>query len=475
MNRVPPSTVADLFEHSRATIRCSDGQKGVELSAGEVFERGLRRAASFRAAGANPGDRIAVQMTNTALYLEMLAACAVGGFVLMSVNTRFSPDLATSLIERSGARWLVRSVQDLPAASEVTLEHVASSDDRFVIFTTSGTTSAPKLVVHRQRSVALHASDVARQFRYTDDSTLLIALPLCGTFGLTVLMGGLAGDSRILLCDFDALTVANLVEHHQVTSMHATDDMFHRMLGCGHDLSSLECAGYARFNTSLDRIVDDAENAGVDLLGLYGMSEVQALFAMRDPALPKAQRWKPGGELTSEAADYRVVDSELQLKGPSLFEGYLADGGDVIDQQLTAGNFDDGWFRTGDLAVAEDDRGFRYETRIGDSMRLGGFLVAPAEIETTLQELDAIDQAQVVAVDLPQGARPVAFVIAQPGMTVDEAAAIDHCRVRLATFKAPIHVVTVDEFPVTDGPNGIKIQRTKLRDQAIALIASQRS
>lgn len=465
-------TVAALFDQSQSSIIVTSPSGEETTDAATLAAVGRELAASFAADGVDAGDRIALQMTNVQLYAEMLACCALGRFVAMSVNTRFSAELSKTLIARSGAVRVVRGRDDLPPAADADAEIGSPGPgDRFVIKTTSGTTSAPKLVVHPQRSIAEHACDVAQIDQLDSDSVVLVSLPLCGTFGLTVFMAALAAHATIVLTDFDATHTASVIERHKVSVSHATDDMFHRMLQTDHDLSSLTWSGYARFNSSLDSVVDHAQARGVPLSGLYGMSEVQALFVMRDPALPQQQRWLPGGALISDRALCRVVDGELQVRGPSLFEGYLADGGAELDAKLTAEHFDDGWFRTGDLAQAETPRSFRYVSRMGDTLRLGGFLVAPAEIETTLVELPEIAEAQVVAVDLERGARPVAFVITAAGMAIDEQAAIRHCQARLAKFKSPVRVVSVDSFPVTDGPNGVKVQRTKLRDRAAALLA----
>ena len=163
----------------------------------------------------------------------------------------------------------------------------------------------------------------------------------------------------------------------------------------------------------------------------------------------------------------------MQLRGPSLFEGYLADGGAEIDRELTDRHFDGPWFRTGDIAREDGPKSFEYITRMGDVMRLGGFLVAPTEVESVLLDHPSIDQAQVVAVGLEQGARPVAFVILAEGVDeVDEASVIDHCQATLARFKCPVRVLAIDAFPVTDGPNGVKIQRAELRAQALATLTS---
>ncbi|MEL0193576.1 MAG: hypothetical protein VW962_00640, partial [Acidimicrobiaceae bacterium] len=79
--------------------------------------------------------------------------------------------------------------------------------------------------------------------------------------------------------------------------------------------------------------------------------------------------------------------------------------------------------------------------------------------------------AQVVAVGLETGSRPVAFVIPEEGATISEDEVIEHCRSRLARYKVPVRVVSLDEFPITDGPNGVKIRLTELRDRATELLS----
>ena len=155
-----------------------------------------------------------------------------------------------------------------------------------------------------------------------------------------------------------------------------------------------------------------------------------------------------------------------------MFAGYLAEGGEHIDAALTTANHEDGWFRTGDLAEPEGERSFEYIARIGDVLRLGGFLVGPAEIEAVLMDDPHVAAAQVVAVDMPTGARPVGFVVlsSQTPEGFDQTAAIERCRVRLARYKVPVRVLVVDEFPTTPGPNGTKIQKNRLRELAMVAL-----
>jgi fatty-acyl-CoA synthase len=336
------------------------------------------------------------------------------------------------------------------------------------VFTTSGTTSKPKLVMHRQGSIVDHAHDAAAGFGLASGDVVAAVMPFGGTFGLASLTAALAASCRIVVTNFDQRRTGDLISAERVTCVNGSDDMFHRLLEQGADLSSVRLAGYGRFNTSLDGIVERAEAAGATLTGLYGMSEVQALFSLRDATGDAGQRARAGGTLVAPEAAYRIVDGELQLRGPSLFAGYLQEGGAAIDDELTGRHFDDGWFRTGDLAVAETDRSFEYVSRIGDVLRLGGFLVSPAEIETALLDVAGVDAAQVVSVDRPGGARPVAFVISPNG--VDEADAIEHCRRRLARYKVPVRVIAIEEFPTTPSANGTKIQKVKLRALAEAAL-----
>ena len=126
----------------------------------------------------------------------------------------------------------------------------------------------------------------------------------------------------------------------------------------------------------------------------------------------------------------------------------------------------DGFVRSGDLGYLTGDGGFVYLARMGDAMRLGGFLVSPAEIEGHLNEHPAVSGAQVVGVDTERGTRPVAFVTLAAEGGFDEAALRDHCGRSLARFKVPARIFAVDEFPTTRSANGTKIRRAELRRMA---------
>lgn len=161
--------------------------------------------------------------------------------------------------------------------------------------------------------------------------------------------------------------------------------------------------------------------------------------------------------------DRPVTYGELEFTGPSRMVGYFGD-----ETATRAALTPDGYFRSGDLGYTTADGRFVFLARMGDALRLGGFLVSPAEVEAVLAEHPSVAAAQVVGARTAAGLRPVGFVILAPGAAFDEAALIAHCADRMAKFKVPVRVQPIDAFPVTPGANATKIQKHKLRELAEA-------
>lgn len=353
-----------------------------------------------------------------------------------------------------------------------------------MVFTTSGTTRAPKLVVHAQRGIAAHGRDVAAAFGLDRPSSVVqLLVPFAGAFGFAEMLGAVAaGCPMVVPPAFDAAECAHLARTHKVTNMVGTDDMLDRMLanaGEARPFPDLRFFGHANFNPALVDLPERAAARGVMLRGLFGMSETLALFAMQPEDADLARRRLAGGLPVSPRGRARVRDvasgalappgvhGEIELKGPSLMAGYLDD-----EAATRAVLTEDGFLRTGDLGYATDDGGFIHLGRMGDVLRLGGYLVNPLEIEATILENPSLGACQVVEAPAEGGVRPVAFVIPAQGAAVDEQAIIAHCRQRLAAFKAPVRVVAVAAFPTIEGPNGVKVKRDELRRMAQAAVGS---
>lgn len=486
-----------------------------------------RLARSLRELGVGAGDRVALWLPNIPAWLALFFACARLGAIAVSVNTRFRSHEVADIVCRSRAKLLClwpgfRQVDfagvlaGCDPAALATLEAVIAyaedgalpaklagkrvfdyrrlidgapleQDDArpeagCVMFTTSGTTRAPKFVLHDQRTVIRHAHDVAAGFGYgSAEARILVTAPLCGVFGFCNAMAAIAAARPLLMYPgFDAAEAARAVQRHAVTHANATDEMIEQMLAAApgeQPFPSARFFGYAAFSPALADLPARAQARGLTLVGLYGMSEVQALLARQSETAPLAERSLAGGWPVAAEARVRARDpdsgevlahgtaGELEFLVPSCMVGYFED-----EAANRAATTEDGWFRSGDLGYTSADGSFVFVARLGDALRLSGFLVSPAEIEDVLQQHASVRAAQVVGAETAAGMKPVAFVIVKEGAAFDEPALIAHCRARIAKFKVPLRVCALDAFPVTPGANATKIQKAKLRELARELV-----
>ena len=463
-----------------------------------------RAKAWLAAQGIGRGDRVAVWLVNRSEWLALLFGLASLGATLVAANTRYRAAELEYLLSRSKARLLVmqrdfRNIdfnavlkavapQYLPPIADIaagfgSLESTEPPDGGdpgaiAALFTTSGTTKDPKLVMHPQRTLALHACRVASAFALGEPGArLLAAMPYCGVYGLCAALGALAGGAPIINMEApEGHTAAQLVRMHAVTHIFASDELYRRMgqaVPGENPFPSARIFGYAAFQPGGLALAREAWSRRMPLFGLYGSSEVQALFSLQPPELPLDERIEPGGLPASPDAEVRVreMDSgriaapgtsgELEIRAPTNFAGYLDDA-DATGAAMTH----DGFFRTGDIGRMRADGSFVYETRKGDAIRLGGFLVNPAEIEDLLKRIPTVADVQVTALEIAGQLRCVAFVVPASGASPAEGEVIDAARAIMAGFKVPARVWFVQGFPTTQSANGTKIQRARLREMA---------
>ena len=123
---------------------------------------------------------------------------------------------------------------------------------------------------------------------------------------------------------------------------------------------------------------------------------------------------------------------------------------------------DDGWFHSGDLISVDEDGQLMFHGRLRDMLKVGGENVAAVEIESCLQEHEAVKLAQVVGIPDPRLIEvPAAFIELEPGQNAADEELIAFCKERIAGFKVPRHVRFVDEWPVSS----TKIQKFKLQEE----------
>jgi len=319
--------------------------------------------------------------------------------------------------------------------------------------------------------------NVARAFDMRPGDAVHLALPLCGVFGFSTAFGMLAGGGTCVLEPvFDPDRMARDIVAHGVTHLVGGDDLLGRLMTSRQaDPVAWPACRRGAIADFGGRAADVArwaeEQVGVALCGVYGASELFALIATWPVDLPLAERVPAGGVPVSPGIEVRAVDpetgavcapgetGELQFRGYPVTSGYLG-GPDVpVDE--------DGWFSSGDLGSTTAAGAFHYRCRAGDALRLHGFLVEPAEIESFLMEQDGVEGAKVVGAE----GVAVAFVTLRPDASVTGEELRQRCHGSLAAFKVPARVEVLAEFPVTTGTNGTKIRAAALRERAAELLA----
>jgi fatty-acyl-CoA synthase len=517
-------------EHGEATC-VVDGD--VETSFAALDDRSRRLAAGLAALGVGRGDVVAVWLPNSTAWVELQFAAARLGALVLSVNTKLRSHDVAQLLNQGRANVLVlwpsfhgidflgmlgHLAEDPPSSlrhvllvggpvdpgrvpaglremarpyaelfgSERHEESAAAPGLLSNTFTSSGTTSAPKLVAHVQHALIGHAHAVADAFGYrAPDAVVLGMLPFAGVFGFNTLIAAMAaGRPLVVQAVFDGDEAVDLIERHRVTHTTGADEMLRRILAAGDPpdrIASLREGAFASFGGDPSALVGAAEERGKSFFQTYGSSEVQALMCYPPPGAGVDRRSLGGGVPVNPEISVRIRDTttgelvpegqgegEIEIAGPNVSVGYLHQ-----PEATAASRTEDGYFRTGDLGRLLPGRDMVYLARLGDALRLGGYLVAPVEIEAYLETLPGVGVAQVVGVRTPTGDVAVAFVLGDGSHDVVEDQLLATCREELAKFKVPRRILVVDEFPTTRSANGDKIQRVRLRETAAALLEEE--
>lgn len=372
------------------------------------------------------------------------------------------------------------------AVGDLDLDALRGTPDGLAVaFTTSGSTGMPKLAGHRGSAVAAHARHVAAAGGWDENSVSLVVLPLSGVFGYVPAFTAIAaGGTALLEPTFDTEVVVRHMAEFAVTHLASADDVGGRLMAQWRE-HPVDLGAWRRmllgdfYGNSMQVAAWTDDELDIPTLGIYGSSETFALAAFWREHDPSPARRRGGGHPVSDGIEVRAVDpvtggaptggepGELQFRGYNVVDAYLGDDdGSIRARSFTA----DGWFRSGDLGTVRADGGFDYLCRMGDSLRLRGFLVEPAEIEVRLAEHPAVARTKVVGITVDGDTRAIAFVEATPGAEPDPVELRAWCAATLARFKVPETVHVIDEMPTTVGTNGSKIRSAALRELAEQLM-----
>ncbi|MFF5478128.1 acyl-CoA synthetase [Streptomyces sp. NPDC012935] len=360
---------------------------------------------------------------------------------------------------------LARVNVDVRAASPRPAEQAGESDPALVVYT-SGTTGPPKGAVIPRRAITATLDALADAWQWTGDDTLVHGLPLFHVHGLVLgILGPLRrGGSVRHLGRFDTDGVAREL-NDGATMLFGVPTMYHRIAqALPEDPGLAQALGKARLLVSGSAAlpVHDHERitaaTGQRVIERYGMTETLMNTSVRADGEPRPGAVGvplPGVELRLVEEDGTPITSydaetvgEIQVRGPNLFTEYLG------RPDATAAAFtEDGWFRTGDMAVRDPDGYVRIVGRKAtDLIKSGGYKIGAGEIENALLEHPGVREAAVTGEpDADLGERIVAWIVpADPQSPPGADALADHVAARLAPHKRPRRVHYLDALPRND-------------------------
>ena len=486
-------------------------------------------ASALIAAGIEPGMRVGLLMGNRPSWVASAFGVALAGGVLVPLNTYLEPPELAYVLGHSDASMLLMQTElaghdylatvsaltaggtlpslgrvfcvglnerrgsidpwtaflddgnAVPADALAARENAVTPEDDGIIIYTSGTTAAPKGVLHSHAPACLQSRRFVRHLALDRDVRSWSAFPLFWTAGFAMVMGATlaAGGCLVLQERFEPGGALALLEAERVTAPHAWP----------HQMAELEAhPDWAATDLSALRYVESFSPFGrhprVAAPGdawspraAFGLTETFTIVTSTPADTPaqirdRAQgRILPGNAIrivdpTSGDALGPGADGEIAVSGSTLMRGYVN-----VAPETT---FDaDGFFRTGDAGHVDAEGYLHWTGRTSDMIKTGGAKVSPVEIETALLHHPALKASG--AVGLPHdtlGQIVVVVAVAQDGARVDEDDVRAFLRGRIASYKIPRRVIFVGEGDLTLTGNQ-KIKPEDLRALAGARLGKE--
>lgn len=355
--------------------------------------------------------------------------------------------------------------------SAALLDTVEATDDAAIFFT-SGSTAAPKGVVHTHASMLAAADNVADRLGLGPDDVTYGYLPFFFNGGLVgVTLATLSRGGSLLLQEvFDADETLRLLERHGCTTLFAWPHQAEALIRHPRfDRSRLRIRKGPGANTKWAAALLQPDHQAV---GSWGMSETGPMATCSRFDEPLAERAGAHGR-PMPGLELRIVDpesgaplpagqeGEIVIRGPSLLRTYYKrDPRTCFDAE--------GFFHTGDCGHLDAQGRLHFGGRLRDVIKTAGVNVAAAEVESVLLQHPGVKVAHVVPVPHPTRGENVAAFVVRRAPACSAADLLAHCRAALASYKVPRHVFFVGEHELPILGSG-KVDRQRLRAIAAEL------
>ncbi len=440
-------------------------------------------AAALAARGVAPGDRVAVMMPNTPRFVSAHFGVLRAGATVVPLNTMLTEVEIGRILTDSGAKVVLvaavhENVTTRAAAIAVNPPTIISTgswdafldsgdtapdvpinpEDIAVLAYTSGTTGEPKgaMLSHGNLFANLEQQMSMPDASVEESDVLSLTLPLFHIYGLNVALGLLVlnGASGLLFEKFEAAESLRHLEAYGITVVFGAPPMYKGWVAvpdaASYDLSKVRLAISGAAALPVEVLNEFERIFGIPIYEGYGLTETAPTLTsnrMADSPQPNSiGKPLPGVELrlvNEHGNEVELGDTgEIVVRGPNVFKGYWN------RREETERAFLGGWFRTGDVAVQDEDGYLYLVDRKRDLIIVSGFNVFPSEVENALLEDERVEDAAVIGVPHAYTGEAVkAFVVLNPGMDASPQSLLDNLHTRLARFKWPTELDVVEELP----------------------------
>lgn len=459
----------------------------LRVSWSELDDQVGRAAFALSALGLQAGDRVAIALGNTPAFPVCYFGALRAGLVVVPVNPGSTPsELRHQLADSAAAAVIghhriteavsdlvselpsVRHVivagdavsgtaawSDLLAAATPSDATTGGGEDLAVLIYTSGTSGRPRgaMLTHRALLANLEQCSRIEPPVMAADDVVLLVLPLFHIYALNAALGMVAKHAAtgVLVERFDPIDTLAVMRRHRVSNVVGAPPMYVAwsiLPDVGDAFADVRLAVSGAAPLPAEALTRFLDATGHHIFEGYGLTETAPVLTttlMSAVAKPASiGRPIPGVELQLLDEAGEVVSEEdageITVRGANMFSGYWPDGAEGPDT--------DGWFRTGDVAYADDDGDLHIVERRRELILVSGFNVYPREVEDVLTRHPGIEDAAIIGIPHPYTGESVkAVVVRRPGIQLTAEEVIEHCAHQLAAFKCPTSVEFVAHLP----------------------------
>ncbi len=423
---------------------------GAAYTFGDIDARSNRMAHVLRARGLAEGDRLCAYLTNGIGMIDLYLASIKLGVIFVPINILYREREIAHILSDAEPKLHVTEAElagltAAAAAQPDTLDALPLEGDApAALVYTSGTTGTSKGAILTHNNFAANALNLIACWQIGERDRFLLALPL---FHVHALGNGvhswlIAGCRMRLLERFEHQTATAQFLDFRPSLFFGVPTVYVRLLQTPPE-AAREIGRAMRLFVSgsapLPSHVLEEFRAlfGHTILERYGMTET--LMNISNPYVGERRPGSVGLPLPGVSVRLSAT-GEVLLKGPNVFAGYWR------REDATRAAFEDGWFKTGDIATRSPDGYYTLSGRKSDLIISGGFNIYPREIEEFLMEQEEVAEAAVVGEpDQVRGEIPVAYLVMRGPL--DASGLEKKCREKLASFKIPRRFEAVEKLP----------------------------